>query len=350
MIYRILGGIYLSSIEPINANVDLRSEFNITHVLSVIPGPISSQFLQNYIHKQIEVTDEETSNLLQYFPETNEFIDFALFKSLPAGSKGDEKKRKHEGAILIHCSQGVSRSVSVIMAYLMFKYKLKFPQALHAIKRKSPSAEPNEGFQEQLKLFELMEYKVEMTNEYYKQFLINLNLRLDPSGSSLRELHFFKYLEQYEDELEEEEDDEIDDETALRADPEALSELRCKRCRNTLALKKHLEFHEPPDADSKQSSFVKTAAHSRRIISKQEASKTCSHHFMREPVSWMKVELQGKGELEGRFLCPKCEAKVGGYSWKGSRCSCGKWMIPAIHLQTAKVDYMRKVKHIEVEE
>ncbi|CAI4383767.1 BAF_collapsed_G0031230.mRNA.1.CDS.1 [Saccharomyces cerevisiae] len=52
----------------------------------------------------------------------------------------------------------------------------------------------------------------------------------------------------------------------------------------------------------------------------------------------MQPELQGKQELEGKFSCPGCSSKVGGYNWKGSRCSCGKWVIPAIHLQTSKVD------------
>ena len=55
----------------------------------------------------------------------------------------------------------------------------------------------------------------------------------------------------------------------------------------------------------------------------------------------MKQELD-KAEMEGKFLCPKCSSKVGGYSWRGSRCSCGKWMVPAIHLQEAKVDYIKR--------
>ena len=30
--------------------------------------------------------------------------------------------------------------------------------------------------------------------------------------------------------------------------------------------------------------------------------------------------------------------KVGAYNWKGSRCSCRKWVTPAIHLQSNRVD------------
>lgn len=338
LVHRILGGIFLSSIDPINQEIELRKEYGITHILSVLSDPISSDYLEGYTHKQIDVTDEETSNLLQFFPETNEFIDSVLF---PLNEP--ETSKKHQGAILIHCAQGVSRSGAVIIAYLMYKYKLKYPQALHAVTRKVPGVDPNDGFKHQLKIYEEMEYEVLLKNEIYKQFLIDLSLRLDPSGASLRNLHFFNYMDQYEeDEPEIEEYYELDDETALSEDPEALSEMRCKRCRFLLAKKKHLEFHAPPDASSRQSFFTKTAPNSRRIISKVEASKNCSHYFFREPVKWMRQELQSKGDIEGKFQCPKCESKVGGYSWKGSRCSCGKWMVPAIHLQSARVDFIKK--------
>lgn len=56
-----------------------------------------------------------------------------------------------------------------------------------------------------------------------------------------------------------------------------------------------------------------------------------------EPALWMKTELE-KGQLDGKFNCPKCQAKVGSYSWQGSKCSCGKWVTPAIELQRARVD------------
>lgn len=61
-----------------------------------------------------------------------------------------------------------------------------------------------------------------------------------------------------------------------------------------------------------------------------------------EPLDWMKDELE-KTEIEGRFNCPndKCGAKIGGYDWRGSRCSCGKWVIPGIHLQIARVDEVK---------
>lgn len=316
MIHRILGGIYLSSIEPLNDNVDLKQQYNITHIVSAVSGAIPGNYVLDYVHKQIDVTDEETSNIIQYFPETNDFIDSCLF---PPGTSTD----KHHGAILIHCAQGVSRSVTLIAAYLMYRYKLTKDQALHALKRKSTLACPNDGFLKQLELFADLKYKVDPNNSLYKQFLIDLSIQIDPSGNSLRDLNLF----------------------SSSSVPQKLdnkqSELRCKKCRQVLALENQVDTHTPPDASTRQSQFIKTAPNSRRIISAQDASDSCSHYFIKEPLNWMRSELEDKGEIEGKFCCPKCNSKVGGYSWKGSRCSCGKWMIPALHLQCAKIDNIR---------
>ncbi|KAL6454500.1 YVH1 Tyrosine-protein phosphatase YVH1 [Candida maltosa Xu316] len=307
-VHRILGGLYLSSIEPINNEVNLKSEFGITHILSVLPGPVNSSYISQYIWKQIQVTDEETTNLIPYFPETYQFIDSAL---------------KHQGSVLVHCAQGVSRSVAVIVEYLMQKYNLSLEQALHAVKRRVPEAEPNPGFMEQLKLYKEMNFKVDQTNPDYQAFLKQNSLKMDPSGDNLREAVMAK----------------------IGNTPESKSttnqDYRCRRCRQVLANDSHMEDHETPGSDSRQSQFIKTAPHSRRIISAEKASNNCSHYFLREPVPWMKEELE-KSEIEGKFLCPKCSSKVGGYSWRGTRCSCGKWMTPAIHLQESKVDYIKK--------
>ena len=48
--------------------------------------------------------------------------------------------------MLIHCAYGVSRSPSIVIAYLMKKYKIDFDEAEHFVKRKRPEIRPNEGF------------------------------------------------------------------------------------------------------------------------------------------------------------------------------------------------------------
>ncbi|EDK36210.2 hypothetical protein PGUG_00308 [Meyerozyma guilliermondii ATCC 6260] len=316
MLHRILGGIYLSSYEPLRSNENLDA-YNITHILSVVPGPIPESYTTKYQWKQVPILDLPTENIIQYFPECNDFIDRALF---PEGKQPGVTQ--HGGAVLVHCQEGVSRSVTVVMAYLMYHYKLSVSQSLHAVKRRNGAAEPNTGFMEQLQLYFDMNLTLDTNNPDYKKLLVNLNLRKDPSGKSLMDIYGSN--------------------TSPQDTPKVHNaQLRCKRCRQVLALSSQIETHVPPEADSRQAQFIKTAPNSRRIIDVKPASPSCSHYFLTEPLNWMKDELQGKGELDGKFQCPKCNSKVGGYSWKGTRCSCGRWMIPALHVQTAKVDFVK---------
>lgn len=348
---RILGNIYISSFEPIQNVIDLKGEFGITHVLSVVSNPLPPHLLQEYLHLHIDITDEPTSNLLETLEEAKTFMDHALV----SGSTATEGPSKHKGAVLVHCAQGESRSVAVVVAYLMYKHNLAYKQAFHAVKRKLPNAEPNEGFVKQLQLFGKMGCKVEPTHSLYKAYLVETCLKLDPSGRSLQQLGFWrkknetKSLEETEEagtkadgngaKENEAKENEANDLQNSETDVTPYN-LRCKRCRNVLARNGDIEHHDKPDSESRQAHFVRTVPNRRRIISSVEGSNTCSHYFLSEPVVWMEEELS-KQEMDGKLACPKCDAKVGGYSWKGSRCSCGKWMIPALHLQSAKIDLMK---------
>ena len=99
---------------------------------------------------------------------------------------------------------------------------------------------------------------------------------------------------------------------------EGAVELRCKRCRSTLAnagsLLKHgtIKGREKPE---------------------------CSHHWLSQPMEWMRQEME-QGKLEGRLACPgqRCTVVVGRYAWQGLRCSCDQWVVPGISLSTGKVD------------
>jgi len=61
----------------------------------------------------------------------------------------------------VHCMAGVSRSPSVVIAYLMHSEKLSFDQALSLLKHARPVVEPNCAFIYQLQLFEKMQFVLE---------------------------------------------------------------------------------------------------------------------------------------------------------------------------------------------
>jgi len=58
------------------------------------------------------------------------------------------------GAVLVHCLAGVSRSVTVTVAYVMSVTSLGWVEALNAVRGARDCASPNYGFQRQLLNFE----------------------------------------------------------------------------------------------------------------------------------------------------------------------------------------------------
>lgn len=84
--------------------------------------------------------DTPDQNLSQYFSTCNDFIHAA---------------RIRDGVVLIHCLAGMSRSVTVAVAYIMSVTNLSWKEALKVVRTGRAVANPNLGFQNQLQEFEM---------------------------------------------------------------------------------------------------------------------------------------------------------------------------------------------------
>jgi hypothetical protein len=58
--------------------------------------------------------------------------------------------QKSKANVLVHCIQGVSRSVTVVLAFIIFKYGYDYKKAELFVKQKRPIACPNNGFMVEL--------------------------------------------------------------------------------------------------------------------------------------------------------------------------------------------------------
>lgn len=64
-------------------------------------------------------------------------------------------KALQEGSgVLVHCKQGLSRSASLVIAYVMWAKHMKSSEAYNFVKRLSPAVSPNLGF-----IYQLLEYE-----------------------------------------------------------------------------------------------------------------------------------------------------------------------------------------------
>jgi protein-tyrosine phosphatase len=118
-------------------------DYNITHVLSVLSEPeIPKDIDKSIKHKIILAHDDNCQNMFPVFEESYEFIDSAL--------------SKENGKIFVHCAMGISRSVTVVAAYLMKKLEIDRSQALKIIRDVRPKAGPRTYFFKQLYIYEFL--------------------------------------------------------------------------------------------------------------------------------------------------------------------------------------------------
>ncbi|ODV63118.1 phosphatases II [Ascoidea rubescens DSM 1968] len=293
-INRILGGIYLSSYQPLAIGMDLKKNHNITSILSIISGEIPVYYKKNYRFKQFQINDDSSTNILKIIPISNQFIDSVLFNSISSFSfssnnnnnNNNNNDLKHENNLLIHCSAGLSRSVAILIAYLMWKYKFSYKIALYSIQRKRPSAQPNQSFEFQLKLYEKIlkshnhnqNYNI-LQNDLYLDWLFNFNLNLN-----LNKSNFLNSNNQNSNNQDLNNQNNIDSNKTLSI------YLRCKNCRH--------------------------------VLNQEKKSFTLSNNKLvfKSPLNWMKDQLQIENSQlltsnMRRFCCPntKCRKKIGGF-------------------------------------
>ncbi|XP_070594734.1 dual specificity protein phosphatase 7 [Erythrolamprus reginae] len=136
---QILPYLYLGCAKD-SSNLDVLGKYGIKYILNVTPNlPNMFEHDGEFKYKQIPISDHWSQNLSQFFPEAITFIDEA---------------RSKKCGILVHCLAGISRSVTVTVAYLMQKLNLSLNDAYDFVKRKKSNISPNFNFMGQLLDFE----------------------------------------------------------------------------------------------------------------------------------------------------------------------------------------------------
>ena len=137
-ISQILSYLYLGS-QDVAHDLELLKSNNITHILNVSTG-VLNLFEEMFIYKTVEALDTPEFPLLEVLDECCEFIQDTF--------------TKEKGVILVHCNAGISRSASVVIAYIIKFYAMTLEEGLNFVKKRRPFVKPNGGFMKQLNLYE----------------------------------------------------------------------------------------------------------------------------------------------------------------------------------------------------
>jgi len=116
------------------ANREILQRLGITAIINVSKN-CRNNFEDLFIYKKIPVDDSFNEDISSYFADTSNFI---------------ESIQQQNGKILVHCNAGMSRSVTICLAYLIKVDRLSLDDAYEFIKQRKSNISPNFNFLGQL--------------------------------------------------------------------------------------------------------------------------------------------------------------------------------------------------------
>ncbi|KAJ6232451.1 dual specificity protein phosphatase 19 [Anaeramoeba flamelloides] len=146
-------GLFLGNAKG-SCDKELLKKHNITHIINVCYEP--NRFPKDFVYYQHKLYDSNAVFILSEFPKFISFIGEALKK------KGNN--------VFVHCEKGVSRSATVVLAYIMYKYQINCDQAYQFVQENRPEIQPNKGFIQQLRLWGRLRYNLNGTSKCHQEY------------------------------------------------------------------------------------------------------------------------------------------------------------------------------------
>lgn len=131
---RIANHIYLGS-DAVAKNRDILRRNGITHVLNCVGFVCPEYFKNDLKYKTLWLQDSPSEDITSILYDVFDYF---------------EDVREQGGRVFVHCCQGVSRSTSLVIAYLMWREGQSFEDAFQFVKAARGVTNPNMGFACQL--------------------------------------------------------------------------------------------------------------------------------------------------------------------------------------------------------
>ena len=133
----------------------------ITEKIWISPGNVAREkdfLLDNNIGYIINCAEEESTNYPNQIPFTHiPMIDDEDIHAMDQITKGAHQIQialKEDRNVLVHCKAGISRSATVVLAYLIIYKNMKFNDAYKLVQRERPIIRPNTFYVCLLKMLE----------------------------------------------------------------------------------------------------------------------------------------------------------------------------------------------------
>ncbi|KAK4758033.1 hypothetical protein SAY87_019334 [Trapa incisa] len=126
--------IYLGG-DAVAKDRDILKQNGITHVLNCVGFVCPEYFRADFMYMTLWLQDSPTEDITSILYDVFDYF---------------EDVRKKHGRVFVHCCQGVSRSTSLVIAYLMWREGQSFDDAFQFVKAARGIADPNMGFACQL--------------------------------------------------------------------------------------------------------------------------------------------------------------------------------------------------------
>ncbi|OWT39927.1 dual specificity phosphatase 12 [Cryptococcus neoformans Bt1] len=272
----VVDGLWVGDLVAANDDDELEKN-GIKNILSALRP--SLKFSDKYAVYPLEIDDSADTDLLSHLPSCvawiKEILDLRQKAAEPSSQKngtenGESLKRSPDidtvaqpgkpGGVLVHCQAGMSRSASIVAAYLMSQYDLDPMEAMTMIREKRPVVEPSATFWHQLGLFYNTDGKVSLkdrsTRQYYMERTTTQFINGDGTAPSMEKMA--KYPA-----------------SPSPSNPPTPKDhvrrkIRCKMCRRHLAVREHMMDHILDQAPPVPASRPRTP--SGASISSQRAS------------------------------------------------------------------------------
>mmetsp|Transcript_76048 Transcript_76048/g.211346 ORF Transcript_76048/g.211346 Transcript_76048/m.211346 type:complete len:769 (-) Transcript_76048:21-2327(-) len=128
--------VYLSSYQ-VASNLECLRKHRITHIVNTAADICDNCFPDQFQYLTYYLKDTNYEEISLLFYRTFDWIQNAISRS---------------GCVLVHCKEGVSRSSTMVLAYLMWRFSISFETAHERVRKVRPICNPNTGFTCQLLL------------------------------------------------------------------------------------------------------------------------------------------------------------------------------------------------------